>query len=287
METINNSNYELWLVRYADGEMAADERKAVEQWLEAHPEAAEELALYNEAPRLERDEEVRYAAPVPQATRPLWPAWRRAAAAAVVLLILVPVALRVATPHEGGTQVASLPPTLPQVLAEPDSAAAKPAAAPVTTPAVRRPADWCAVGPADTSAETQGDPVPVEELIPSRPMTVESVLLAEELPADEPVMEISALDDSVLPVLTPAAEELIYVDNLFTVDSGDAIQQRLMAVNETIKGRLQGTYLGRRLARRMPTGEELLEYTDGLRERTPQGVRLVTDMVLAYNDSNR
>ena len=284
METINDNNYELWLVRYADGDRTVAECEVVEAWLQEHPAAAEELALYGEAPRLKRDESVHYAAPVVQPSRPLWPAgWRWAAAAAVALLLLTPAVLHFTLPQESVVEVASLPP----VVGEPDNAADKSTAAPVTKPAVRRPADWCDFRSADKPVETQSDPVLVEEHIPSRPMAVESVLLAEELPADEPVMEDSTLDDSKLRMLTPTAEELIYVDNLFTVDSGDAIQQRLMVVNETIKGRLQGTYLGRRLARRMPTGEELLEYTDGLRERTPQGVRMMADMVLAYNDSNK
>ena len=69
--------------------------------------------------------------------------------------------------------------------------------------------------------------------------------------------------------------------------SEDAAVKRLLAANENIKGRLQRTYLGRRLARRMPTGEELLDYTDNLRERTPEGVRMMADMVLAYNESNK
>ena len=57
---IDNNNYELWLLRYAEGELTAVERETVEAWLADHPEAAEELALYSEAPRLERDENVRY-----------------------------------------------------------------------------------------------------------------------------------------------------------------------------------------------------------------------------------
>ena len=60
MTTIDNNNYELWLLRYAEDELTATERNAVETWLVDHPEAAEELALYSEAPRLERDENVRY-----------------------------------------------------------------------------------------------------------------------------------------------------------------------------------------------------------------------------------
>ena len=283
MTTIDDNNYELWLVRYADGDLTAAECAAVEAWLQEHPAAAEELTLYTEAPRLQRDEEVRYAATLPQHSTPLWSiGWRWVAAAAVALLLLTPAVLYFIQPQGAPVQVASLPPM--PVVAEPDSAVVKPAAAPVTKPSVRRPAD--------KPVEPTSDPEPAEELIPSRPMTVESVLLAEEMPVeapaiDEPVLENSMLDSVMAPVMKPAAEELIYVDNLITVDSGDAIQQRLMAVNETIKGRLQGTYLGRRLARRMPTGEELLEYTDNLRERTPQGVRMMADMVLAYNDSNK
>ncbi|MBR4739138.1 MAG: hypothetical protein IK058_03940 [Bacteroidales bacterium] len=265
MTTINDTNYELWLVRYADGALTAAERETVETWLQSHPEAAEELALYTEAPRLERDEEVKYAATVLPQTRPLWPAgWRWVAAAAVALLILVPVALRVAMPHEEGQQVATLRPTVLLAVAEPDSTATTPAAAPATKPAVRRPAD--------TPLESQRDLEPVEDFIPSRPMAVEPLLLAEELPVEEPV---------------DVEPSLIYVDNLFAVDSGNAIQQRLLLVNDAAKERLQGTYLGRRLARRLPSNDELLDYTDGLRERTPQGVRMVTDMVLAYNDSNK
>ncbi len=97
MTTIDNNNYELWLLRYAEDELTAVERETVEAWLADHPEAAEELALYSEAPRLERDETVRYAAVPQQSTEPLWPALLRwSAAAAVVLALMVP-ALRMGT----------------------------------------------------------------------------------------------------------------------------------------------------------------------------------------------
>ncbi len=97
MTTIDNNNYELWLLRYAEGELTASEREAVEAWLADHPEAAEELALYSEAPRLERDETVTYAAVPQQSTEPLWPALLRwSAAAAVVVALMVP-ALRMGT----------------------------------------------------------------------------------------------------------------------------------------------------------------------------------------------
>lgn len=97
MTTIDDNNYELWLLRYAEGDLTAAEREAVEAWLARHPEAAEELALYGEAPKLERDESIRYAAVPQQHPRPLWPAALRwSAAAAVVVALMVP-ALRMGT----------------------------------------------------------------------------------------------------------------------------------------------------------------------------------------------
>ena len=107
MTTIDNNNYELWLLRYAEDELSAAEREAVEAWLAAHPEAAEELALYNEAPRLERDESVRYAS-AQYHTEPLWPALLRwSAAAAVVVALMVP-ALRMGTMDTIESPAASL-----------------------------------------------------------------------------------------------------------------------------------------------------------------------------------
>ena len=142
---IDNTNYELWLLRYAEGDLGADERAAVEAWLAGHPEAAAELSLYREAPRLERDQSVRYVAtplqpttpqptaprlerdqsvryvatplqptaPQPAALRPLWPLLARWSAAAAVIAALMLPALRM-----GG--LAPLPPQeeAPQLLAE-------------------------------------------------------------------------------------------------------------------------------------------------------------------------
>lgn len=95
MTTIDNNNYELWLLRYAEGDLNAGERSAVEAWLSSHPDAAEELALYNEAPRLEKDESVRYAAAPQRHSAPLWPAVLRFGAAAAVVLLLMLPAMRV------------------------------------------------------------------------------------------------------------------------------------------------------------------------------------------------
>ena len=105
---INNDNYELWLLRYAEQVLTSEERKEVVAWLSDHPEAAEELSLYSEAPRLTQDESIKATA-VPQHSISLWPtALRWAAAAAVVAVLLMP-AMRKKEPHSvEPTQVAYL-----------------------------------------------------------------------------------------------------------------------------------------------------------------------------------
>ena len=97
MITINDTNYELFLLQYAEGMLSDIERSEVEAWLADHPEAAEELALYSEAPRLERDLSVAYAAAPPQPSRLLWPALLRWSAAAAVLAALMLPAFRMGT----------------------------------------------------------------------------------------------------------------------------------------------------------------------------------------------
>lgn len=112
---IDNTNYELWLLRYAEGDLGADERAAVEAWLAGHPEAAAELALYREAPRLERDQSVRYVAtPLqPAAPRSLWPLLARWSAAAAVIAALMLPALRM-----GGLATLPTQEEAPQMIAE-------------------------------------------------------------------------------------------------------------------------------------------------------------------------
>lgn len=111
METINDKNYELWLVRYAEGDLTDTECQTVEQWLEGHPDAAEELALYQEAPRLQRDDSVHYAGAIQQRPQTLWSmGWRWVAAAAVLLLLFTPVALHLFRGTDQPVQVAQTTP---------------------------------------------------------------------------------------------------------------------------------------------------------------------------------
>ena len=97
---INDNNYELWLLRYAEQELTSEERAEMERWLADHPDAAGELALYNEAPRLERDETVHYTGTPLQHSLPLWSTvlqWT--AAAAVVAVLMMPAWQKVTAPH--------------------------------------------------------------------------------------------------------------------------------------------------------------------------------------------
>lgn len=105
MVKIDDRDYELWLLRYADGVLTDAERDAVEQWIGRHSDAARELALYNEAPRLKRNDSVRYTGMLPQRKQLLWPVLLRwSAAAAVVAALMLPVALmkqeRAVTVHQ-------------------------------------------------------------------------------------------------------------------------------------------------------------------------------------------
>ena len=86
---IDKNNYEQWLVRYSDGSLTAAEREAVEQWLETHPDAAAEMALYHDAPCLDKNESEHYTGPIPGTSRPLWPAIIRWSAVAAVLVVLI------------------------------------------------------------------------------------------------------------------------------------------------------------------------------------------------------
>ena len=183
MEKINDNNYELWLVRYADDELTAGEREVVEEWLGEHPEAAEELALYCEAPRLEADTTVRYDIAQPRHSKPLWPVvlhW--SAAAAVVIALMMPIALMTDVKPEGpSVQVAEA--TLPE-----------------------------AEVVADTVTET------VAPAVVNRHVSVvaQEEALCEVLPTEPEVVQPQ--EDTVKPVVPVAEPEVIFCDYLIVYE---------------------------------------------------------------------
>ncbi|MBR4506451.1 MAG: hypothetical protein IKP21_06725 [Bacteroidales bacterium] len=189
MITIDDSNYELWLLRYAEQELTTEEREAVEAWLAEHPEAAEELALYIEAPRLQRDESVSYAATPLQHIQPLWPAVLRwSAAAAVVAALMVPAIGGITEMESGEWRVES----------------GEVAQADLNEELIIKNEEL----PEEVRSE-----VPVVKAV-ARPQ--EELVIAEaieETPSAEP-----ALDESEKPEVLPTVPEVIYTDNLIVYE---------------------------------------------------------------------
>lgn len=312
MEPINDSNYELWLLRYADDGLTADERKRVEQWLDAHPEAAEELALYREAPRLERDESVHYTAATQPNTRPLWgKSWRWTAAAAVTLLLLTPLALRLL----GGSgaepvQVAQATPpaetrrAVSAISTTQHDAIIADAAHRVSTDSQLSPSVGTrrAAAAADSTVFPVADELLVNETLADVP--TDTLLMADAVPAVGPKPDVSAADSAVIlidnetiaeatrhvPTDVPADGSMDQVTTVEPIiieeDTLDYLEQRLLALADGTREGLQGSYLGRRLARRLPENQELLAQMDEARERTPRGIRMVTDLVVKLIEVN-
>lgn len=243
---IDNTNYELWLLRYAEGDLGADERAAVEAWLAGHPEAAAELALYREAPRLERNQSVRYVAtplqpiaPQPAATRPLWPLLARWSAAAAVIAALMLPALRM-----GG--LAPLPPQeeAPQMIAE----ATLPAAVKEQTKAI-------------ATKKNPGKLKRLERLEKleklEAPLTKDSLSPVPSPTAPLPSTNLIALEEEAAPI---PSQSLIAQE---PDDWGD----RLLALNSATHESLSHTTGGRLVSRLLPGNDQLTEHlVDPLRE---------------------
>ena len=188
---INDDNYELWLLRYAEQELTDAERREVEQWLAVHPEAAEELALYNEAPRLEKDERVRYAAVPLQRSVSLWPAVAQwAAAAAVVAALMVPAMRSALVPEAAPIQVAEAPIT-----------PSKPSLASPTSPTSLT---------SQASSASQNRKTSPASLPASLP---EAPLLAEETPI---------LQDTLSEIPVEETPSVLYVDDLIVYEDEPA-----------------------------------------------------------------
>ena len=205
MEKIDNNNYELWLLRYAEGELSATERSEVEAWLESHPEAAEELVLYNEAPRLERDDTVTYAAaPTQPTSHSLWPAMCRWSAAAAVLIALMLPALRMGTmdtlepqPLLATAPISSAPPNIQKTQNTPTSPTLHPTPAPSenTIAAIETFETIETIGTIDTIATT--DTIPTLETIAPPQFIYTNSLIVYEPPQDTIVTNtLIVYDDS-------------------------------------------------------------------------------------------
>lgn len=244
METINDNNYEQWLLRYAEDDLSAAERAEVEAWLESHPDAAEELALYSEAPRLEKDESVRYVAVPRQHTQPLWPmAVRWCAAAAVVAALMVP-ALRMGT-----MEVAEGPLTAGVERIE-------------GIDSIERIEGIEAIGGTERIEDLSVKPVrsikSIEsiasiasiESIASTPSTLTQESAAQ--PEIIPVNTLIAIEEPLASVKPLATSALIVYEE---PDWGDM----LLAANDAFRDNLGSTPIGQRLANTLPDSRQLEE----------------------------
>lgn len=237
MTTIDNNNYELWLLRYAEGELNAAEREVVEVWLQSHPEAAEELALYSEAPRLERDETVRYAAVPQQPTETLWPAALRwSAAAAVVAALMVP-ALRMGS-------MGSLEATEAPLVAE-----AKPAEMPTLySPIKSRLKNISRVSSISSTTSISSTSCDTIVNIPSVEIIETNTLIAFEDTPEDPA--------------------LVETDGLISYDRSADWGDMLLAANDAYREGLSERPLGRLVSRALPDSRQLAEnFVEPMREK--------------------
>ncbi len=243
MTTIDNNNYELWLLRYAEGELTAAEREAVETWLASHPEAAEELALYGEAPRLERDETVRYAAVSQQHTAPLWPAFLRwSAAAAVVVALMVP-ALRM------GSMDTLERPAAP-LMAEAGEMDTTEAMEEIPERMVKQPTNSL---PAMIAA------VPSIDSIPSIP-SIDTIIAIP--------IEIIETNSLIVFEDSPAQATLVETGSLIAYDRSADWGDMLLVANDAYREGLSEYPMGRVVSRALPDSRQLAEnFVEPLREK--------------------
>lgn len=243
MTTIDNNNYELWLLRYAEGELTAAEREAVETWLASHPEAAEELALYGEAPRLERDETVRYAAVSQQHTAPLWPAFLRwSAAAAVVVALMVPALRR-------GSMDTLERPAAP-LMAEAGEMDTTEAMEEIPERMVKQPTNSL---PAMIAA------VPSIDSIPSIP-SIDTIIAIP--------IEIIETNSLIVFEESPAKATLVETGSLIAYDRSADWGDMLLAANDAYREGLSEYPMGRVVSRALPDSRQLAEnFVEPLREK--------------------
>ena len=239
MTTIDDNNYELWLLRYAEGDLNAEERAAIDTWLESHPEAAEELALYREAPKLEKDERVRYGGEPQRKVAPLWPRTLRFGAAAAVVMALMTPAMRMGTMErlEGATAVAEN--RTEDMLQH--SAEKVETAMPVRPKETATMAD--AIALAEETEATEG----AEEPVATAPIETDMLIVFEDDPEQAAPVESWSL--------------MVY-DN--TADWGDL----LLAANDAYQESLNEHLLGRLVSRTLPDSRQLEErVVEPLRQR--------------------
>ena len=239
MTTIDNNNYELWLLRYAEGDLNAEERAAVDTWMESHPEAAEELALYCEAPKLEKDERVRYGGEPQRKVAPLWPRMLRCGAAAAVVMVLMTPAMRMGTMDRMNVSTAVAESRTADTLL--------PRAEKVETSMPVRPKETATMADAIASAEETEATEWTEEPVATAPIETDMLIAIEDDPGQVTTVESWSL--------------IVYANS---ADWGDL----LLAANDAYQESLNEHPLGRLVSRTLPDSRQLEErVVEPLRQR--------------------
>ncbi len=245
MNPIDNTNYELWLLHYAEGDLSDAECATVEAWLEDHPKAAEELALYREAPRLEKD----YNIPAyggnfgnQNISRPLWSTFLRWNAAAAVVVALMLPSIRIGTMErmEAPVVVAENRMPAPQPITT-----TQPVPSSVSKPS--RPTNISSIS-CLTSITS-----PTSSSSSSTPQALHDTLLPMEV---IPVVEVSTLiayEEETTPADTLISHSLIAHDH--SSDWGDL----LLAANDVAHETLSQSFGGRIVSRLLPDSRQLEE----------------------------
>lgn len=243
MITINDTNYELWLLRLADGDLSADETAAVRQWLESHPDAQAELQQYTEAPRLQADDAVVYPHPEQLRRQPHSP-WsaviRFAAAAAILAALIVPAVFlfRQPAPAEG-PQLAAVTSVVTSVL-------------PVAVD--------------DTVSQRPGNPLPTRPMAVAAPVTSEPhPLVADNAAVEEPLPETGvSISTEPLPeyeestsLIVVVDDPVVYVNNLIVRDTSTTLSDRLYAANSLLHTTLDAIPGGSNIAAIIPSNQTL------------------------------
>ncbi len=224
--TITSDNYEEWFYRYAEGELDAEQRAAVEAFAAQHPDLAEELALYSPSLKMEAEPMVYADKESLMRTQPraivLW-RWAAAACTAGILLAGVwqfgfggyeesPMVAKVTLPQPSMTRTYTATPA-PTAQAEAVAATIKRStvAKPTTrvpSPTLSEPAreDGTAPAPQPTAEEVepQADMTQTEPTTAAEPVVVihheiyvtasaEPVIVQEESFPDTPESGIEGL----------------------------------------------------------------------------------------------
>jgi hypothetical protein len=248
MTKIDDNNYELWLLSYAEEKLNDKERVLVEAWLATHPIQAEELTLYMDAPQIEQNADIRYNGTIPGTTRPIWGAMLRWSAAAAVVLLL------------------SLPAMRQQPIEQSHPMIAQTEIFETKATDIKESIDT--IGPIiPTESIKSIQPSPSIAYIPkqSSDEDVHAIATAQTIPSNLTIDSFPATPNVINTTTLVAIEEhhnqttTIENTNTLVAEETSNWGDLLLASNNSLHNELRRTTLGRLVSNRLPNNEQLLD----------------------------